>query len=127
MCWTSRRRSSGCPLHPDERFCFCAVFEGKFLVWNRVAQGSKNGPQAWGRLSALITRLAQSVFEAEELDLATYTDDPIAAVLGNEEETNRLVAILVLVWRCMGFALAFRKGQLSEKVGWVGHEVEANT
>ena len=115
------------PLHPDERSYFCVVFEGRFLVWNRVAQGSKNGPQAWGRLSAMITRLAQSVFEPGDMDLATHTDDPIAAVLGNEAETNRLVTILIWAWRCMGLSLAFRKGQLSERVGWVGHEVEANT
>ena len=59
------------PFHPGERSYFVALYKNKFLVWNRVAQGSKNRPQAWGRMSALISRLAQALFAASELQLHT--------------------------------------------------------
>ena len=45
------------PLKPDERIFPTAFYKEKFYVWNRVAQGSRNGPQLSGRLSALVARL----------------------------------------------------------------------
>ena len=96
------------------------------MVWNRVAQGSKNGPQAWGRMSALISRLAQALFAASELQLHTYTDDPIATMCGAQDEINLHTTILVLTWRVLGFKLAFRKGQLNHAVTWVGYDIFTN-
>ena len=49
------------PNRPDERQWFVACFRGKLIVWRRIAQGCVNGPQAWGRLSALVGRLTASV------------------------------------------------------------------
>ena len=70
------------PLNPSERYCFVAKFKDELIVWRRVAQGSKNGPQEWGRVSALVGRLAQSLFSVDELDLQIYTDDPVATMVG---------------------------------------------
>ena len=46
------------PLNPAERRYFA---EGKVYVWNRVTQGSLDGPTLYGRLAALVGRLTQSL------------------------------------------------------------------
>ena len=32
------------PLHPDERQLFSTIYRNRVLVWQRAAQGSRNGP-----------------------------------------------------------------------------------
>ena len=51
------------PLNPAERHFYVVQYAGRFLQWNRVAQGSTNGPQAFGRLAALVGRLTQSAMD----------------------------------------------------------------
>ena len=48
------------PLLPAERKYFVAHFAGEFYTWQRIAQGSLNGPGVCGRLSAVTGRMAQS-------------------------------------------------------------------
>ena len=45
------------PLLDDEYRYFTAFHDGKWYVWQRVAQGSLSGPNAFGRLSALTGRM----------------------------------------------------------------------
>ena len=50
------------PRRVSELYFFMALYKNMLFVWNRVGQGSKRGPQGWGRVSALISRLAQPLF-----------------------------------------------------------------
>ena len=48
------------PLAGDEQRYYAAMYDNEVYVWGRVAQGSLNGPNIFGRLSALVGRLSQS-------------------------------------------------------------------
>ena len=54
------------PIHPSEKRFFCATTQidgkRKFIASTRVAQGSANGPNLWGRVLALIMRLSKLCF-----------------------------------------------------------------
>ena len=54
------------PLLPQERAYFSTFFDGSFYVWRRVVQGSVNGPNVFGRLSALTGRMTQSLVDPSE-------------------------------------------------------------
>ena len=65
-------------------------------------------------------RLTQSLFETSKLRLVCYVDDPLAALLGDEEDRRTMTTLMVLVWAAFGFKLAFSKGQLGKQVTWIG-------
>ena len=115
------------PLHPAERKFFTAFFNGRFMSWNRIAQGSKNGPQLFGRLSALVARLTQGVFDTSALRLHVYIDDPIAILRGSPNTIRRMKAKLILIWRALSLDLAFGKGQPDSAAQWVGHTVTCDS
>ena len=103
------------PIPPAEQTHFCATgfIDGhrKWIASQRAAQGSTAAPTLWGRLAALVMRLTQSLFEASKLRLVCYVDDPLAAVLGTEEERRMMTTLMVLIWAALGFKLAFSKGR----------------
>ena len=86
------------PLRGDERSYFTAQYRGEFFVWMRIAQGSINGPTAFGRLSALTARMTQGLYHASRLQLQVYTDDPCAAIRGRPADIRRMVTVLALFW-----------------------------
>ena len=57
----------------------------------------------------MLSRLTQSLFHPEVMRLMCYVDDPLAALLGDEEERRLNAAIMVLVWSALGFKLALAK------------------
>ena len=63
------------------------------------------------------------VDEAEAL-LEIYTDDPTIAIVANQGRTHRIAAMMVMMWRAIGFALACHKAQLDHRVTWFGYEIE---
>ena len=85
-----------------------------------------SGPQPFGRLSALVARLSQGVFETSALRLHVYIDDPIAVLRGSRVTVRRMKAKLILTWRALKLDLAFRKGQQGSKIVWVGHTVSCD-
>ena len=100
------------PLLPEERKYFAAHLGDSFYLWDRIAQGSLNGPGVFGRLSALTARMTQSLFPSDRMQLQVYTDDPIAVMRGTPRETRRMAAVLALFWRALGWGSSFHKGQL---------------
>ena len=107
------------PLLERERRFFVAKFRGRYLVFLRVAQGSRGAPLIWCRVAALVMRLTASTFLADEARLQCYVDDPILAMRGSRWLRDRLVALVVVIWRCLGFPLSFRKGQRGSSVTWI--------
>ena len=108
------------PLLPEERKYFVAHFRGSFYLWERIAQGSLNGPGVFGRLSALTGRMTQSLFPSEYMQLQIYTDDPCAVMRGTPKQTKRMAVVLSLFWRALGWGLSYHKGQLGCEVNWIG-------
>ena len=49
-----------------------------------------------------------------------YVDDPCFSMLGNTVEHDRWAAIVVLVWRLLGFPVAFDKARRGSCVVWIG-------
>ena len=111
------------PLKKEEYTYFVAAFRGSFYIWLRVAQGSKNGPQTFGRVSALATRMTQSLAPTSAMRQQTYTDDPWVALKGTRTYVDRATATIILTWLALGFPLAFDKGQRGHQICWVGHDV----
>ena len=81
------------PLLPEERKYFVAHFRGCFYMWERIAQGSLNGPGVFGRLSALTGRMSQPLYPAEVMQLQIYTDDPCAVLRGSKRKTRRMAVV----------------------------------
>jgi len=108
------------PLAPCERKWFTARLRGKHFVYLRNAQGSRNAPIGWGRVAALVGRMTQSMFDAKEVRVEIYTDDPCIAVAGTQDERDTSVAIIVLAWLCFGLPLSWHKGARGTLVDWIG-------
>ena len=111
------------PLAPAERRFFVGSLRGKFYVFLRAAQGSRNGPLAWAGVISLVQRLAQSLFWEQgacTLRLNTYVDDPIAVIRGSTPARNLRKCLLILVWRALGLPLAFPKAATGQTLDWIG-------
>ena len=77
------------------------------------------GPLLWGLVAAFVIRATQSMF-LNVLVISCYVDDPILATTGAEEEINERFAIIILLWRMLGFNLALRKAMQGQEVDWIG-------
>ena len=108
------------PLKKEDHKYFVAAFRGSFHTWLRVAQGSKNGPQTFGRASALATRMTQSLAPTSAIRQQTYTDDPWVALKGTKDYIDSATATIILTWLALGFPLAFDKGpkRTSDLLRW---------
>ena len=108
------------PLLPSERRYFTAYHAGRWYVWGRVAQGSLNGPNAFGRLSALTGRMTQAMMSFTQARLQIYTDDPCTVLKGSLVEVKRYIAVMTLFWLALGRGLSFHKGRWGGEVDWIG-------
>ena len=52
--------------------------------------------------------------------MQVFVDDPWLALLGSTSQTDRMIAVIIVVWRILGVSLAFAKGQLGDTVNWIG-------
>eukprot|EP00971_Amphidinium_carterae_P083581 1654489-Amphidinium_carterae.6 len=75
----------------------------------RLPQGSKNAPQGWGRLSALVSIDAVPLPFRQGQDADVCGDDPILLMVGTLECRQLGTSVFVIVLRALGFRLAFKK------------------
>lgn len=124
--WSStwRARFGTCPsTHPVERKYCVGAAAGRIWGYRRAAQGSRNGPLAWaGPASALLrcTQGALNEYGAKTGSAARaqlYVDDSIS---GSRASRDRMIAMIVLLWRTMGFPLSLAKAQRGPVVTWIG-------
>jgi len=108
------------PLHPSERRYYVIKFRNKYYVFLVTVQGGRSSPLVWGRVAALVGRLTQGMFHPLELLMQIYVDDPCATISGTRAERDLITAVVIFVWRCLGFPLSFAKGQRGRKVTWIG-------
>ena len=64
------------PIPPAERHYYTTTHKGEVYVWWRVAMGSVDGPNVYGRLAALTGRMGQSPQGVTVMRNQVYTDDP---------------------------------------------------
>ena len=69
-------------LRPEERQYFVGKLRGVYFVFLVLAMGSRSAPLVWCRFAALLARLTQAIFRADELRLHIYVDDPAIALGG---------------------------------------------
>eukprot|EP00971_Amphidinium_carterae_P197414 3918167-Amphidinium_carterae.3 len=120
------------PLHETERPYFCFQMEGKLLCYKRTAQGSRTGPLAWAAIGALVLRLAQALFfnsnlsdEARRCKLQLYVDDPIGVLSGTDDENERSIQSILILWAALGFDLDTDKLHVGQLVPWCGVDYHA--
>ena len=120
------------PLHPLERRFFCAKLGGKFLVFNRTAQGSRTAPLTFASIMSFAARLVQSLLSRDHINehawqdgrLEIYVDDPWAVFKGTPEEIKQLAATVLIGWDLLGFPVAYQKASLSSTLKWIGMDIE---
>ena len=52
--------------------------------------------------------------------LQVYVDDPLLTLRGSKPQRDRMIAKVVMAWVCLGFNLAFAKGQRGSSITWIG-------
>ena len=101
-------------------------------MYARSAQGSRNAPLSWAALVSLVARCTQSLFykprsmgkkTTENVRMEVYVDDPAIVARGTTASRDRYFTVIVLVWRALGFRLAFSKAKRGFRVPWIGNEV----
>ena len=114
------------PLHPEERRYFIGVAGGRFFMFLRAAQGSRNGPLAWAGPVSVLFRCTQGLIAGRERARSPrgrgqlYVDDPIVTLAGDKRTRDRIIAVLVVAWCALGFPLAFAKAKRGSDVTWIG-------
>ena len=106
------------PSWRGERRFTVALYQGRYILFLRVAQGSRAGPLTYASVAALAARCVQSLFFTGvgdhdqtsstrghfDLALQLYVDDPLAIARGKPSRIQRLFAKLLLGWTVLFFS-----------------------
>ena len=115
------------PLARCERRYFVGKLRGFFYVFLRSAQGSRNGGLAWAGVISIVLRMTQAMFwlrGTKPVRLNTYIDDPLISLRGDKATRDLHIAMIVILWRALGFPLSFDKAKRGVKVPWIGGNCE---
>ena len=85
-----------------------------------MARGSALFPTIWARVSGLMGRPTHGMFDEREVSINTFVDDPLTVLSGPAARRTRHMAMIILVWRALGFPISFAKGEEGPKVVWIG-------
>ena len=109
-------------LDPRERPWVCVKgLDSCYYLPKSVCFGLACGPLLWGRVAAAAMRLAQSAVGGAEARLQCFVDDPIIVARGmSMRDRSRCFMKVLLLWRCLGFKLAWHKAQRGHQVTWIG-------
>ena len=114
------------PLHHQERKHFVATYNGTYIVFLTMAQGSVNAPLVCGRVAAFVARLTQSLFVRTELRLQLYVDDPLMAAAGSRSDRDLSFATVILLWAGLGIKLAYKKAERGHAITWIGASLKVD-
>ena len=103
------------PLLPLERGWFVIKFKGKYYIF----------PTIWARVSGLMGRLTQGMFDEREVSINTFVDDPLTVLSGPAARRARHMAMIILVGRALGFPLSFAKRGRGTRSRMDRHKVQA--
>eukprot|EP00971_Amphidinium_carterae_P265483 5266593-Amphidinium_carterae.1 len=63
-------------------------------------------------------RLTQGMIGRNDGRLCCFVDDPLVALLGDQQQVDDNVVSIIAFWQVLGLPLAFHKGQRGERVVW---------
>ena len=112
------------PLDPRERRYFSARLNGRYLIFERTAQGSRLAPLTFAAVMALCARLVQSLLKNARLEV--YVDDPWAGITGTAEDIENDVIALLVGWELLGMPVAYHKAAFGTDLKWVGVQLKVN-
>ena len=108
------------PLAMQERRFFCFKYKAKYVVFERLAQGSRNAPLAWCRFIGMISRITAAVMADDPFQLQTFVDDPLVISSGTTDTIKECVASFIALWLIVGLKSAFKKAQFGTTIVWIG-------
>ena len=110
------------PVRLDEvSNCICpGLHEGEYVLYTALLFGFRAAPLLMARLSALISRMLQSLFIKGEGCLQTYMDDPWFLLAGPLPRRNRTLALVLYTLYAFGVNVAYGKGERGLRVTWIG-------
>ena len=122
------------PINKDEQRFFVAKYRGKFLVFNRSAQGSRTAPLTFAAIMSTAGRLLQSLLLRNHLGqqvwqdgrVEIYVDDPWACFKGTQGEVRDLIACLLIGWELLGFPIAYHKASMGNNLKWIGMDIQVH-
>ena len=103
------------PLPRREPEFFVARHRWRWLVFMRIAQGSRGAPLSWASIAALIGRCIQSLFDIDvaatefEAKLQLCVDDLLLSAVGAEQRYRRLAVMFCVAFFVLGCELALNK------------------
>ena len=101
--------------------CLSPAGDGRnYVVFIAMFFGHKCAPLIMCRLAALLSRLLQGLFWQAELQLATYIDDPLMALVGSRPRRIRNLSLALLTLGALGIRLAWHKGSRGSRIVWIG-------
>ena len=104
------------------------MLNGKVLVLERTAQGSRSVPITWAAIAAILARLTQAIYMVDPKNhrarLQLYVDDPLLVVKGSEAQRKRAVVKFMLVLMVLGFPVAVAKAKYNQRLTWIGIDIE---
>ena len=106
----------------DQRYIYFKV-NGSYWVYLCTAQGSRTAPIPWGRIAGHLCRLTQGVFSPNDVRINMLVDDPILSLRGNSNIRRFHAAMFILLWRPLGFPLAFVQASMDKKVDWIRAQI----
>ena len=108
----------------EQRFLTGWVSKYGWFVYQVLFFGIVSGPLLWARVAALVMRFTCAL-NYEHTDQHTYVDDPLAVTIGTAAVAKQRFAMMILLWRVLGFKLSIKKGAFGQKVAWIGLEFQA--
>ena len=96
-----------------------------FFVYLVVLFGIKSGPLLWCRTAAFLMRLTAALVQGTPTLLACFVDDPIVVTAGPRPARRKIMWVILLFWRTLGFELAWDKGVCDVAVEWIGVRISS--
>ena len=81
--------------------------------------GIRSCPLLWGRIVAIIVTVI-AVNAGDWAKLQCFVDDPAVTVCGNKSRRRCLMCRTIMFWTALGAKLAWKKGQIGQRPGWIG-------
>ena len=66
----------------------------------------------------MLMRATQAMLGSDKARLSCYVDDPILVLSDDKIANQKNIALLIMLWRSVGFPLSFKKRQLGSTVTW---------
>jgi hypothetical protein len=103
-------------LEEERQHQVVAGMNGDFRVYESVVFGGGGSPLIWGRGAGFLGRSGQSLFDAVEMAMELFVDDPWTVWAGSRRTRRRNMVTLLLWWVIVGLDIAWKKLQVGKDI-----------